>query len=67
MSPNKCQRCFKKSNLLIMSWFNVQMICSVCRDKELKHPKIKDAKKKEMEHCKRGNYNFIGIGLPKDL
>ena len=64
---SKCSRCMKKAEMLIMSWFNKQMICSRCREIELKHPMINKAKDKELQECKKGNYNFDGIGLPEDL
>lgn len=50
-----------------MSWFNKQVICLECDAEELTHPEIKKAKKIELSYCKKGDYNFRGIGLPADL
>ena len=49
------------------SWFNTQMICLQCQKLETEHPLYEKAKKVENEHSLNGNYNFEGIGLPKDL
>ena len=38
-----------------------------CDGEELAHPDIKRAKRIENEHVKKGDYEFKGIGLPKDL
>jgi hypothetical protein len=50
-----------------MSWFNIQMICKSCDEKELSHKDIEKAKAKDLEQFKQGNYNYEGIGLPSDL
>lgn len=63
----KCERCGKETTVHTMSWFNKQTICLDCDAEELKHPLIKKAKAVDNEHCKNGNYNFEGIGLPRDL
>lgn len=65
--PTHCQRCHEKTNTHTMSWFNTQMICMACSDKEMKHPRIKEAKDAERAQVKAGNRNFVGIGLPEDL
>ena len=57
-----CARCGKETRSIIMSWFNTDMICTSCRKQEEKDPRIKQAKKAEMEAIKRGNRNFKGIG-----
>ena len=50
-----------------MSWFNIQMICNDCDKKELNHKDIDKAKSLELEQVKKGNYNYMGMGLPNDL
>jgi hypothetical protein len=62
-----CDRCKKESNILTGSYFNTEMICLSCDEKEKNHDKYKDAKDAELEQVKQGNYNFEGIGLPNDL
>lgn len=63
----KCERCFKKTNSTTMSIFNTQMVCPNCIKKEEDHPHYEEAKEVELQEVKHGNYNFPGIGLPKDL
>jgi hypothetical protein len=63
----KCERCFKENAALTGSMFNTQMICLECEEEERKHPKYEEARKKENEEVKKGNYNYPGIGLPNDL
>ena len=63
----KCERCKKDSNVTICSFFNTEMICMECKDKEVKHSDYKKAVNKEKEEVLNGNYNFEGIGLPNDL
>lgn len=62
-----CERCGKKTNTFKCSWFNTQNICPECQEKESKHPLFKEAKRVENEEVLKGNLNFEGIGLPKDL
>ena len=62
-----CERCGSEMSVHTLSWFNKQNICLKCDEEELKHPDIKHAKKVENEHVKNGDYNFKGVGLPKDL
>jgi hypothetical protein len=45
----------------------MQMICMACDAKERKHPSFDRAKRIELEQCLKGNLNFEGVGLPKDL
>jgi hypothetical protein len=47
--------------------FNLQEICLDCKDKEKKHPKYSEAVKADEDAFNRGNYNFVGIGLPPEL
>ena len=64
---SNCERCDSETNKTTMSWFNTQMICEPCDEKELSHKDIEKAKAKELEQVKQGNYNYEGIGLPSDL
>ena len=50
-----------------MSMFNTDMCCPECIETERKHPKFQEARNVELDHLLKGNYNFPGIGLPKDL
>jgi hypothetical protein len=63
----KCDRCSNETRVTTMSYFNTDTICMDCKDKERKHPSFKHAQDTECEQVKRGNYNFPGIGKPKDL
>lgn len=66
----KCQRCGKITEgqfCLIMSYFNTQMICEHCERLEQAHPDYPRARKMELDAIKGGNYDFKGIGLPKEL
>jgi hypothetical protein len=62
-----CQRCFKETLATIMSRFNTDIICPECADTERAHPDYKRAQEAELAACKRGDYNFPGVGLPSDL
>jgi ribosomal protein L37E len=61
----KCQRCGDRTsqNYKIMSWFNTDLICMDCADKETKHPKFQEAKDRENEEVRKGNLNYEGIGF----
>jgi len=50
-----------------MSIFNTEMICLDCKEREIRHPKYKEAQEAELKSIRNGNYNFHGIGKPKDL
>ena len=58
----ECQRCGTETNSHTMSMFNMQDICLTCKEEERKHPKYDEARQRELEEIKRGNYNFEGIG-----
>lgn len=58
----KCERCFKDSISLSGSWFNTDMICPKCQEEEKNHHRYEEAKARELEEVKRGNYNYEGIG-----
>jgi hypothetical protein len=48
-----------------MSIFNTDEICMECRAEERKHPDFELARKAEEEACRRGDFNFPGIGWPR--
>jgi hypothetical protein len=66
--PGICDRCHKpNNNQTTMSMFNEDMICMPCKDEEKKHKDYAKASKAELDACKLGDMNFVGLGLPKDL
>lgn len=62
-----CHRCGQKVGAHIMSKFNFDLICSVCKTKETKHPKYAEASLQELCAVKDGIRDFPGIGKPADL
>lgn len=62
-----CDRCGCETASTIMSYFNTDSLCRDCGARERAHPKFKEAHDRETEECRKGNYNFPGIGLPDDL
>jgi len=38
-----------------------------CVKKEKVHPEYENARKREMEEVRKGNYNYEGVGKPVDL
>jgi hypothetical protein len=69
VSKGKCNRCGASfaNRAHTMSFFNTDMICMDCVQKERKHPRYKEAHDTECEALRRGDYNFPGIGKPEDL
>jgi len=63
----RCQRCYNETRVHTMSRFNTQEICMDCVKKEKVHPEYENARKREAEEVRKGNYNFEGIGKPVDL
>ena len=63
-----CQRCGNQHpKSLKMSFFNEDMICPECEEKERNHPDYQKAKEIERQEVLKGNYNYGGIGKPADL
>jgi len=62
-----CDRCGKMKSAFTMSIFNTDWICTDCEDIEAKHPEFHKARKFEADQCRKGNFNYEGIGLPDDL
>lgn len=67
--PNTCDRCGSslKGQVMRMSFFNTDMCCLPCIEKERQHPDYQKAKEVERQAVLEGNYNFPGIGKPADL
>lgn len=63
----KCDRCGCSTRTFTMSFFNTQHICKACEARERKHPLYENAVKAERDEIAKGNRNFEGIGLPRDL
>jgi len=62
-----CQRCYSTDKITTGSYFNTEMICMKCKEREENHEMYDMAKKEEAKQVRAGNYNFEGIGLPNDL
>lgn len=61
-----CDRCLNKHpENLRMSWFNEDMLCPECREKEEQHKDFEKAKQAVLNEERKGNMNFKGIGLKK--
>ena len=63
----KCDRCGNETIMSTMSFFNEDTICPDCEEKEKAHPEYNRAREVELAECKKGNFNFKGIGKPNDL
>jgi hypothetical protein len=63
----ECNRCYTETNTHTMSMFNIEDICMDCKKKEREHPHYEKARQTEADQVRQGNYNFQGIGKPKDL
>ena len=64
---DKCQRCFRKASVTVISMFNTQRICMDCSAKEENHSMYAIARETENQQVINGNMNFKGIGKPFDL
>lgn len=63
----RCERCHQEVVVTTTSYFDTMTICEVCSERERTHPEFGHAQRIEIEACKRGDYNFPGIGCPPDL
>jgi len=61
----RCHRCGKESLIHTMSRFNTDLICMECEEAEHAHPRYQEAVETEAAACRRGDYNFPGIGYTK--
>ncbi len=66
---NVCERCGDRNPLATtMSRFNEQTICVACNEDEKLAPNYAKARAAEEAACRRGDFNFPGIGLaPEDV
>lgn len=62
-----CHRCGKRTLAHSMSYFNRDLCCPECLRKEREHPAYAEAKRVEGEQVLAGNYNYGGVGKPRDL
>jgi hypothetical protein len=62
-----CDRCYQPTTTFSRSYFNGDVICDDCKEKEKAHPLYIEAKRIENQEIDRGNFTFPGIGLPEDL
>jgi len=58
----KCERCYQEAFATIMSMFNTQTVCLECKSLEEKEPRYDLARREELAACKRGDFNFKGVG-----
>jgi len=63
----RCDRCYQPAQISTMSRFNTDTICVPCEKLEKAHPNYLEAQEAELTACKRGDYNYPGIGKPSDL
>ncbi len=63
----QCERCKGETTSFKGSYFNIEIICVPCKEKEEKHELYQLAVQEENRQVRMGNYNFEGIGLPNDL
>lgn len=59
----KCDRCRRETDTTIMSMFNTDVLCLDCKDAEERDPRYEEARRAEEEACRRGEFNFPGVGL----
>lgn len=62
-----CDRCHQEALAHTGSFFNTDLICLACEKREREHPDFERARRVESEEVMRGNFNFPGVGLPRDL
>lgn len=63
-----CDRCGKENpRALSGSFFNEDICCMECIEMEERHELYSIARYIENKEVKKGNMNFEGIGLPRDL
>jgi hypothetical protein len=58
-----CSRCGSPTNVTIMSKFNEDVLCLLCKQDEKEAPGYQPANEAEVNACKAGDYNFHGVGL----
>ncbi len=58
----RCARCRRETDVTIMSMFNTEILCLDCKEAEERDPRYENARRAEAEACRRGDFNFPGIG-----
>jgi hypothetical protein len=68
-TPKICVRCGEDltDTPHTMSMFNTDTICMYCKRREKNHPQYQEAYDAEVAACKRGDFNFPGLGCPPEL
>ena len=67
--PTHCARCGTDLAKVpsIMSKFNQDTICTVCKTREKANPNYKAADEAEIAAVRAGILNFVGVGAPPEL
>lgn len=60
-SNRTCDRCGCQTNTMSMSWLNTDECCPACLEDEKTHPDYEEAKRRESEQVRQGNYNYPGL------
>ena len=58
----RCANCRKETEETIMSMFDTDVLCLDCHEAEQHDPRYEEARRAEAEACRRGDFNFPGIG-----
>ena len=67
-TPSRCGRCGTPlTSGQTGSFFDTSLVCFDCDDIERAHPDWQYARDAEVAACRRGDYNFPGVGVPVDL
>ncbi len=59
--PSTCDRCQREKWITIMSVMNEDGVCLDCLKEERKHPRYKEAKRREALEVMEGNYDYPGL------
>ena len=54
----RCDRCNTETRESICSWYNEQIICTSCAEKEKLRADYRACREAELEAVKRGDFNF---------
>lgn len=60
-SAKACERCKKELKIRKMSIMNEDTLCMDCIEEEKRHPRYKEAKEREAEEVRKGNYKYKGL------
>lgn len=59
-----CARCRTEVAVYMVSFFNLDSLCTDCQDEERRHPDYAFAAQAESAQVLAGNFNYAGIGWP---